>query len=379
VRICIVVPYDLAEEGGVKRNATHVAGALRGMGDEVTLVGPLSRGGSGPGVQGFGGVVDVPANGASNRIALLTAPWVVRRFFRDRTFDVVHIHEPLVPSLPYYALWSTPASAHVCTFHMYVEDESPAWGVARKIVAAATFGRFERGIAVSLPAAEHAARTWARPLSVIPNGVPTSTFRPPEPNGNGAPADGPLRILFVGHWHDRRKGLPHLLAAYDRLRAGGVSARLDVVGGGHPPSAARPGVSFLGAVASEAELAEHYRRCDVFVAPSTGQESFGIVLLEAMACGRPIVCSDIPGYRQVADPVGARLVPAGDAVALARVIAALAAQPELRRRMGDSNRARAQAYDWVPLAHQIRDEYVAAIAVRHGDDRARAHALPAST
>jgi phosphatidylinositol alpha-mannosyltransferase len=137
-------------------------------------------------------------------------------------------------------------------------------------------------------------------------------------------------------------------------------------------------VSFLGAVASEAELAEHYRRCDVFVAPSTGQESFGIVLLEAMACGRPIVCSDIPGYRQVADSIGARPVPAGDAGALARVIAALAAQPELRRRMGDSNRARAQAYDWVPLAHQVRDEYVAAIAVRHGDDRARAHALPAS-
>src|SRR6185295_16839246 len=258
------------------------AGALRGMGDEVTLVGPLSRGGSGPGVQGFGGVVDVPANGASNRIALLTAPWVVRRFFRDRTFDVLHIHEPLVPSLTYYALWSSPASAHVCTFHMYVEDESPAWGVARKVLAATTFARFVRGIAVSRPAAEHAARTWTRPLALIPNGVPTALFRPPEPNGNGASPDAPLRILFVGHWQDRRKGLPHLLEAYDRLRAGGVVARLDVVGEGHPQSELRPGVSFVGAVASEAELAEHYRRCDVFVAPSTGQESFGIVLLEAM-------------------------------------------------------------------------------------------------
>ena len=115
-----------------------------------------------------------------------------------------------------------------------------------------------------------------------------------------------------------------------------------MVGEGRPQAARHAGVSFRGPVWSEVELAEHYRRCDVFVAPSTGQESFGIVLLEAMACGRPVVCSDIPGYRQVADPVGARLVPAGDAGELARAIAGLAARPDLRRRMGASNRARAE-------------------------------------
>ena len=367
------MPYDLAEEGGVKRNAIHVAEALRAMGDEVTLVGPLSRGAAPLGVHGFGGVVNVPANGASNRMALLTPPWSVRRFFRTHAFDVVHIHEPLVPVLSYYALWSSPPSAHVCTFHMYVEDESPTWGMARKVFAAATFPRFERGIAVSRPAAEHAARTWRRPLTVIPNGVPTATFRPPETNGS---ADGALRLLFVGNWRDRRKGLPHLLEAYDRLRADGVSVALDVVGEGRPQSARRAGVDFRGPVSSEVELAEHYRRCDVFVAPSTGQESFGIVLLEAMACGRPVVCSDIPGYRQLVDPGGALLVPPGDAGELARTIATLAAEPERRRRMGASNSTRAQAYDWSLLARQVRDEYVAAIAIRHGEARARAHALP---
>jgi len=376
LKICIVVPYDLAEEGGVKRNAIHVAEVLRAMGDEVTLVGPLSRGAPDLGVHGFGGVVNVSANGASNRMALLTPPWSVRRFFRAHSFDVVHIHEPLVPVLPYYALWSSPPSAHVCTFHMYAEDESPAWGVARRAVARAVFASFERGIAVSRPAAEHAGRTWRRPLTVIPNGVPTATYRPPETNGS---ADGALRLLFVGNWRDRRKGLPYLLEAYDRLRADGVSVALDVVGEGRPQAARHAGVSFRGPVWSEVELAEHYRRCDVFVAPSTGQESFGIVLLEAMACGRPVVCSDIPGYRQVADPVGARLVPAGDAGELARAIAGLAARPDLRRRMGASNRARAEAYDWAPLARQVRDEYVAAIAIRHGEARARAHALPART
>ena len=136
-------------------------------------------------------------------------------------------------------------------------------------------------------------------------------------------------------------------------------------------------MTFHGPVSSETELAEHYRRCDVFVAPSTGQESFGIVLLEAMACGRPVVCSDIPGYRQVVDPAGSLLVPPGNAGELARTIAALAGQPERRRRMGALNCARAQAYDWGLMARQVRAEYVAAITVRHGEARARAHALPA--
>ena len=377
MRICIVVPYDLAEEGGVKRNAVHVARELRAMGDEVTVAGPLSRGDPGPDVHGFGGVVNIPANGASNRMALLTPPWSVRRFFRDRAFEVVHIHEPLVPLLTYYALWASPEAAHVCTFHMYAESESPAWGFARKVVAQAAFARFERGIAVSRPAAEHAARTWTGPLAVIPNGVPISTFRPLAPTNNGSSPNGALRLLFVGNWTAPRKGLPHLLEAFDRLRARGVPASLDVVGEGTPEGSGRPGVTFHGPVVSETELAEHYRRCDVFVAPSTGQESFGIVLLEAMACGRPVVCSDIPGYRQVVDPGGALLAPPGDAGELARMIAALAAEPELRRRMGASNCTRAQAYDWSPVARQVRDEYVAAIAVRHGEARARAHALPA--
>jgi len=244
-------------------------------------------------------------------------------------------------------------------------------------MARAMLCRFERGIAVSQPAAEHAARAWGRPLTVVPNGVPTATFRPPEPGGDGASPDGNVRLLFVGNWRDRRKGLLHLLEAYDLLRAGGVPASLDIVGKGRPDVRERPGVAFRGRVASEAELAEHYRRGDVFVAPSTGQESFGIVLLEAMASARPIVCSDIPGYRRVVDPGGCRLVPPGDARELARALSNLARQSELRRRMGASNCARAQTYDWSPIARRVRDEYVAAIAVRHGEARAQAFALPA--
>lgn len=365
LRVAVVVPYDVAEEGGVKRHAFHVAEALRRGGDEVTVVGPLSRGEAGAGFHGFGGVVNVPANGADNRMALLTWPLSVRRFFRDRDFDVVHVHEPLVPLLPYYAVWFSPRAAHVCTFHMYAEHERRTARALRHVAGGLLLRRFHRAIAVSAPAAEFAAGAWPAPMALIPNGVPIATFTPPAA-GSDLPARGaPLRLLFVGHGRDRRKGLRHLLEALDRLRASGLAVCLDVIGAGGP-AVPRPGVTYHGPVASEERLAEHYRRCDVFVAPSTGRESFGIVLLEAMASGRPLVCSDIPGYRQLVGGAGARLVPPGRPEALAAAIAELAREPELRRRMGASNRACAEAYDWGRVAARVRDEYVAALAVQRG-------------
>jgi len=372
----MVVPYDVAEEGGVKRHAFHVAESLRGMGDEVTVVGPSSRGNRSPGFQGFGGVVNVPANGAANHMALLTRPWAVRRFFLAGDFDVVHVHEPLVPLLPYYALWFSPRAAHVCTFHTYTEREGYSSRAMRRGLASRMLPRFERGMAVSQPAAEYAARIWTRPLTVIPNGVPTRTFTPPE----RAPSRGDsLRLLFVGHWRDPRKGLPFLLEACQRLRASGLRFHLDVVGTGASNAPEHPGVTFHGPVTSEAVLAEHYRRCDLFVAPATGQESFGIVLLEAMACARPVVCSDIPGYRLVVDPAGARLVPPMDASGLALAITDLAQDPERRGQMGRLNRIRAETFEWVEITRLVREEYLGALAQRWEGTLAQVSLLRANT
>jgi phosphatidylinositol alpha-mannosyltransferase len=239
--------------------------------------------------------------------------------------------------------------------------------------------RFERGIAVSQPAAEYAARIWTRPLTVIPNGVPTGTFAPPERDDRALSQGNPLRLLFVGHWRDPRKGLPFLLEACQRLRASGLRVHLDVVGAGASDAPEHPGVTFHGPVTSEAVLAEHYRRCDLFVAPATGQESFGIVLLEAMACARPIVCSDIPGYRLVVDPSGARLVPPGDAAGLARAITELAQDPERRRQMGGLNRRRAEAFEWGQIARRVREEYLGALAQRWEGTLAQVSLLRANT
>src|SRR5262249_50834561 len=140
---------------------------------------------------------------------------------------------------------------------------------------------FDRGIAVSPAAARFARAAWSRPLALIPNGVDTNTFKPLGP-AKCASARGRrgARLLFVGHFRDPRKGLATLIDAFGRLRQRGAEVTLDVVGDGDPRTlgALPQGIKFHGPVASDSALAEHYHRCDVFVAPSLGMESFGIVL-----------------------------------------------------------------------------------------------------
>jgi phosphatidylinositol alpha-mannosyltransferase len=191
--------------------------------------------------------------------------------------------------------------------------------------------------------------------------VPTSLFRPGLRSGGGKP----VRLLFVGRLGDTRKGLRYLLEAYASLKQQGVPVVLDVVGelgeGQSPPSG--PELTYHGSL-DLARLIERYQACDVLVAPSTGQESFGIILLEAMASAKPIICSEIDGYRQVVLREGTRLVPPGDSQALARAIESFAALPdEERRHMGVANLAHVQSYDWDRIARRVRGEYLAAMGL----------------
>jgi phosphatidylinositol alpha-mannosyltransferase len=212
-------------------------------------------------------------------------------------------------------------------------------------------------VAVSSAAAAYAAGTWSRPITVIPNGVSTQIFSP-RPN---APADV-LRLLFVGRLSDERKGIKYLLEGFRAARERGISVTLDVVGENWgTPILPVEGVTFHGRLPLD-QLVERYRSCDAFVAPSTGQESFGIVLLEAMACGKALICSDIDGYRSTAAHEGALLVPPCSADALASAIEALASDPVSKLRMGEFNRARAAGYDWTHVAGRLREEYLLAIA-----------------
>jgi phosphatidylinositol alpha-mannosyltransferase len=362
----MVVPYDLAEEGGVKRHAMQLAATLRGLGDEVDVIGPYS--GRGPGLPehtyGFSGVVNIPANGSDNYLGIFVQPWKVWRHMRRKKYDVLHVHEPLQPSINYYALWTVGRqAARVGTFHGYMENERAALRRARKFWGAIAFPSYDRGIAVSSAAAEYAGVVFKKQMAIIPNGIRPELYKP-----GAAPSAGPLKLLFVGHWRDSRKGLPVLLEACKLLREKRVQFTLDIVGeGSQQAKSDLPGLTYHGPINGEGKLAEMYAACDVFVAPSLGGESFGIVLLEAMAAARPIVCSDIAGYRFAVGEgpgSGARLVAPGSVEGLVKEIEALASAPELRAEMGAANLKRVRQFGWDHLVAQVREQYVAALASR---------------
>jgi len=357
MRVCLVIPYDLGEEGGVKRHGVRLAAALRELGDEVDVIGPSSVPIHDPHVHAFGGIVNIASNGSENHIGVFTSPLAVRRLLRAQRYDVVHVHEPLIPSLNYWAVWSAGGAARIATFHAFSEHESLRLRAVRRVWSGIAFRAYDRGIAVSPAAAEGIRNDFAKPLAIIPNGIDTSIY-----TATALPHRGTLRLLFVGHWRDSRKGLPVLLEACDRLR--GIDWQLDVVGdGGTLPRRDHPNVTYHGPISSEIQLASLYAMCDVFVAPALGMESFGIVLLEAMAAGRAIVCSDIAGYRHAAGDV-ARYVPPRDSAALAAAIAELAGSPALRQRLGAEGKQRAHSFEWSAIAERVRDEYRAALAAR---------------
>jgi phosphatidylinositol alpha-mannosyltransferase len=364
MRTCLVVPYDLTVEGGVKKHALCLAEALRRQGDDVELIGPASGPVDLPQTVAFGGIVSIRSNGSDNRLGLLTSPRQVRAYLKSRDFDILHVHEPLTPALPYYALWWARAKARIATFHCFAEHESFGRRMLRKL-ASPLLGRIDRGIAVSPAAARYAEWSWRRRLAIIPNGVDTRFFKPPASQPPTA-KDRPMRLLFVGQWTDERKGLPVLLEAYSQMRRRGINVSLDIVGRGDPTLTWPPwadGITSHGHV-SEPELRHRLHACDVFVSPAIGSESFGMVLLEAMAAGKPVVCSDIEGYRQVATGPGSIRVPPRDAAALATVLTGLVADPTRCRTMGQENLDEVGCYDWGQVAARVRSEYLEALAER---------------
>jgi phosphatidylinositol alpha-mannosyltransferase len=361
LRVGILVPYDISDAGGgVKHHAFDLATALRKMGDAVTILAPASAPVDAPNVITFSGIVNVVSNGSDNKMAVLIPPWRVRKAIRDLELDILHVHEPLVPALTYWASWLSPGVPKIATFHCYAEDPPAALRVGHKIWGPTIYPLFRRGIAVSEAAAKYARIAWKGPLDIIGNGIDLRRFPPGLPIASSKP----LKLLFVGQRGDERKGFDTLLASFRDLRSRGVPVTLHIVGGG-APIAPEEGITDHGAV-SFAELVRHYQTCDVFVAPSLGQESFGIVLLEAMACGRPIVCSDIDGYRAVAHHDGALLVPPRDVAALTAAIESLVDDVTKRKSMSLANRRHAATFDWNVLAPQIRRIYEEVVADARG-------------
>ncbi len=364
MRICIVTPYDLSHAGGVNRHVQELAGALRSAGHHARVLGPAS-GAVPDGCDGVPGVVPVRANGSVARIGLLQSARATRDFLDAGRFDLLHVHEPIVPGPGRHALRLARVPV-VATFHANAEGELPLQRALRA-VASAGLSRIDAGIAVSRAAKAFSRAIYRGRVAVIPNGVDLSRFSTaaaPAPAAPLAARRGTPRVLFVGRFNEPRKGLSVLLDAVSLLRAQGRGIEVDVVGSGAPERflarAAHLGVRFRGRL-PDAALAEAYASADVFCAPSLGGESFGMVLVEAMAAGCPVVASDLPGYAEAAR--GAALLtrsgdPGGLAVALWRV----AADAELRAKLAQRGRARAAALCWSRTAARVLHVYAQAAA-----------------
>ena len=362
MKIGLVCPYIYPENGGVAQHVRHLYENLRLRGHDVRIItashGP-QRASEGD-ILRIGVGFSVPLNGSMGTLTF-SPRYIgqVRDLLERERFDVLHLHEPFVPFLSLFLLRES-RSVNVATFHAYA-GFSPSYELGSRVMKAHA-ARLHGRIAVSAAARHFIDRFFPGDYKVIPNGVDIPRFAGAVPLARWQ--DGTPNVLFVGR-HEPRKGLLDLLKAHRILRKTGYEERLLVVGSGPQEREARryvatrglKAVEFLGRV-TDAEKAQLFRTADVFASPATGGESFGIVLLEAMAAGAPIVASDIHGYKGVVRRGReGLLVPPHEPKELATAIARLLDDPGLRAEMSAAGRARAEEFSWPRVTAKVEDYY----------------------
>ena len=362
MKIGLVSPYVYPLPGGVTQHVRFLYENLRLRGHDVRILTSshgLHRSSEGDVVR-LGKGFSMPSNGSVGTITL--SPRYVSQahdLLEHERFDILHFHEPFVPFLS-LVLLNQSRSVNIGTFHAY-GGWSPAYQFGKRVMRPYA-ERLHGRIAVSAAARHFIDRYFPGDYKVIPNGVDIDRFRRAVPLTRWQ--DGTPNILFVGRF-EPRKGLLELLKAYRLLRRTGVEARLLLVGGGPQEREARryvatrnlQGVHFLGRV-SDDERNQLFRTADVFCSPATGRESFGIVLLEAMAAGAPIVASDIHGYKGVVRRGReALLVPPKDHKDLALALGRLLSDKELAASMAAAGPLRAEEFSWPRVTAKVDDYY----------------------
>ncbi|MDQ2648290.1 MAG: glycosyltransferase family 4 protein [Actinomycetota bacterium] len=351
MRIGLVCPYSLTIPGGVQGQVLGLARELRRHGHEARVLGPCDGPPPDAGVTPLGRSVPTAANGSVAPLAPdPSAQLRTIRALRDEAFDVVHLHEPCAPG-PALTAMMTETAPLVGTFHA-AGTSAPyrylGWGLKRMT------RRLAHRVAVSPDAMALAQTHLGGTYELLFNGIEVERFCAVEPH----PTLGPT-VFFLGR-HEPRKGLDVLLAATRDLPA-------DVtvwVGGDGPQSAelqARyghdPRIEWLGRI-SDHERAARMRACTVYCSPSVRGESFGMVLLEAMAAGCALVASDLDGHRNVAtDGLDALLAPVGDAQALAKSLNRVLEDPGLRAELVAGGRRRAEQLSMSRLAERYLEIY----------------------
>jgi phosphatidylinositol alpha-mannosyltransferase len=365
MKIALVSPYDLAVPGGVNSHIHHLADNFMALGHEVRIIAPASdMRNISPYAIVVGRPRSIPAGGSIARMAMsprLAEP--VRRILAEERFDIVHVHEPLVSFLPIQFLRFSTA-VNVGTFHAARDSGARLYIYTRRLLMHC-FRRLDGKIAVSRAASRLIAPHFPGYYNIIPNGVDVEHFSAPtEPLPEWD--DGMVNILFLGRL-EKRKGLSYLLRAFARVKAARPNTRLLIVGGydarqkrGYDRWIAETGVRdvhFIGYVPLE-ELPRYHRSAHIFCAPNTGNESQGIILLEAMAAGLPVVASNIDGFALVlTHGVEGLLVRPKDSDALAGALLELADNPDMRAAMSEKGRERAQHFSWERVSQRVVSYY----------------------
>jgi len=366
VKIGIVCPYSFEVPGGVQAHVSDLARVLGRMGHDVDVLAPADVDSVVPDfVTPSGRAVRVPYNGSVARLAFGPVSFTrVRRWIRENGFDVLHLHEPTVPSLSMLALvvadgpivatfhTSTPRSRALTTFGGVLQP------ILEKITARIAVSALARRVQM-----EHLGADAVE----IPNGVDVAFYRETTPLPGYPRAGG--TVGFVGRFDEPRKGMTVLLDALRPLLATRPDLQLLVVGPGDAdalcesagPELARRMV-LLGRVDDETK-ARALRSVDVYCAPNLGGESFGIILTEAMAAGTPVLASELEAFRRVLDDGRAgELVPVGDSAALAARLASLLDDAPRRAALSAAGSAAVAVYDWEHVAVDVLRVYQAAVA-----------------
>ncbi len=367
LRIGICASYDLGRAGGVSTHIRAQATALRRLGHDVCVFGPSS--------------VPLPAgevalSGCVSRVIGDTETsfgidprswWTAKALLRESRFDVLHMHEPLMP-LPSWFVLLQATMPVVATFHTYREEGHQWYPRFRWI-----FDPLMKRIAVRLAVSEAARRTvsahFPGDYEVVPNAIDVDRFCRPAARPSWMPA-GRRYVLYVGRL-EPRKGIDRLLRAMSSIKSMVPCTQLVIVGDGPDresleAEARRMNVDvvFAGRV-DDCDLAGFYQAADVVCSPALGDESFGIVHLEAMAAGRPIVATNIAGFTELLGPAGcARFAAVGDSESLATEIRAVLQDSTLARSLGERGAAAVRRYDWCVIAKRLDEIYRKALDLR---------------
>jgi len=364
LRIGICASYDLGRAGGVNTHIRAQASALRSLGHDVCVIGASSAALPDGEIALCGSVSMVIGHTETGFGVDPRSWWTVRRLLRDRQFDVLHMHEPLMPLPSWFVLWQAQAPV-VATFHTY-RERGHKWYPKYRWLFDPMMSRLTARLAVSDAARRTVAAHFPGDYEVVPNAIDVCRFAMPA-NPPALMSERRRYVLCVGRL-EPRKGLDRLIQAMAIVRQDTPCVQLVVVGEGPNRAAIESlaqelgvDVLFAGRV-SDDELPGFYQAADVVCAPALGDESFGIVLLEAMAAGRPIVASNIAGYAELLGPARcARLADVDDPASLAYEICAVLDNPRLARTLGERGAVAARQYDWSVVAKRLEEIYYGAI------------------